>query len=463
MNKIKIGLLPLYIKLYDDVMPHLQKRINDFYMTIANEFEKRNVNVVSTSICRIKEEFLYAIRKFEEEQVDAIVTLHLAYSPSLESAEILASTKLSIVVFDTTETYDFSPQQRDEEIMFNHGIHGVQDMCNMLLRSKKDFFIVAGHWKESDIFERALSKLKGIKIASNIRKARVGRIGESFKGMGDFYVPPEKLQESIGIKTIQFDFSKSEQLIGMIKEDEIEAEITNDFTTYEVENIDADVHRNSTRAGLAIRKWIEMEKLSAFTVNFVDMTKDTGFGCMPFLEISKAMARGTGYAGEGDVLTAALMGALTPVYPDTSFVEMFCPDWKNNSIFLSHMGEMNLNLTAEKPRLMVKGVPFTDSFDTTVAYGRFKKGNVVYVNLAPIDNDSYSLIVANGQMLNLQCEDRMKNSIRGWFKPDIPIAEFLEKYSCAGGTHHSVLVYDSDKDSIMTFGKIMGWKICELK
>jgi len=34
------------------------------------------------------------------------------------------------------------------------------------------------------------------------------------------------------------------------------------------------------------------------------------------------MSRGIGYAGEGDVLTAALTGALLSVYPDTSFTEV---------------------------------------------------------------------------------------------------------------------------------------------
>ena len=54
---------------------------------------------------------------------------------------------------------------------------------------------------------------------------------------------------------------------------------------------------------------------------------------LPFLEASKAMARGIGYAGEGDVLTSALVGTLLSVYPETSFTEMFCPNWKDGRYF----------------------------------------------------------------------------------------------------------------------------------
>ena len=53
------------------------------------------------------------------------------------------------------------------------------------------------------------------------------------------------------------------------------------------------------------------------------------------------MQRGVGYAGEGDAFTASLVGALLKNYKETSFVEIFCPDWKNDALFISHMGEMN--------------------------------------------------------------------------------------------------------------------------
>ena len=36
------------------------------------------------------------------------------------------------------------------------------------------------------------------------------------------------------------------------------------------------------------------------------------------------------------------------VYPKLLYGNV-CPDWKNNSIFISHMGEINVNLAACKP------------------------------------------------------------------------------------------------------------------
>jgi hypothetical protein len=47
--------------------------------------------------------------------------------------------------------------------------------------------------------------------------------------------------------------------------------------------------------------------MTAQTINFGDIKGDPGLPVMPFLEASKAMARGIGYGGEGDVLTAAFL------------------------------------------------------------------------------------------------------------------------------------------------------------
>ena len=58
-------------------------------------------------------------------------------------------------------------------------------------------------------------------------------------------------------------------------------------------------------ASLKLRHWLEKEKLDAFTIAFSGIDRAGGWQTVPFLECSKAMARGIGYAGEGDVLTAA--------------------------------------------------------------------------------------------------------------------------------------------------------------
>ena len=141
---MKIGLLPFYIALYDESNPELRYRLERFYDCIAKKIEDNGIEVIRTQdFCRLKLEFEQAILNFEQENADAIVTIHMAYSPSLESIEALTNTTLPIIVLDTTETLEFTSKQKDEEVMYNHGIHGVMDMCSMLKRRQKSYAIAA--------------------------------------------------------------------------------------------------------------------------------------------------------------------------------------------------------------------------------------------------------------------------------------------------------------------------------
>ncbi|MDD2503163.1 MAG: hypothetical protein PHP79_00575 [Clostridia bacterium] len=459
MKKYKIGLLPLFLKMYVDKNPDMIKRSEEFRMQIAQEFVRKDVDVVEFRICCVKEEFKEAIDLFTKEEVDAIVTLHLAYSPSLESAGVLSTTDLPIVVLDTTETYDFGPDQDGSEISYNHGIHGVQDMCNLLILNKKKFTIEAGHWKNSDVIERVILAVKASRIAFNMKNSRIGLIGSTFNGMGDFQVPEEVLSREIGVNIVRYELSELSSFVEAVTDEETENELASDYTKFHVYNIDSEIYKASIKSGLAIRKWIDTENLAGFTMNFLEFTSSSGMPTIPFMEACKSMARGIGYAGEGDVLTASLMGAILSTFPDTTFTEMFCPDWQNNSIFLSHMGEMNINLCIDKPVVQVMDFSYTDIVKPVTASGRLKPGKAVLTNLAPGPDDTFSLILAPVEVLDIQVSDNMEGKVRGWIRSEKSVSEFLKQYSMNGGTHHSALVYDCPINVLKQLGEIMNWNV----
>ncbi len=463
MAKAKIGLLPLYLKLYDDIGGTRSPRIDEFPRTIAAELEKRGLLVTAAPVCRIRGEFAAAVRRLEAEKVDALVTLHLAYSPSLESAGVLARTPLPLIVLDTTPTYSYGPGQDPGELMYNHGIHGVQDMCNLLVRNGKPFLIEAGHWQRSDVLDRVAALAVPARMAAAIRRAKVGIMGTPFKGMGDFNVTPAKIASTIGAVVKKMDPQKLKSLLAAVREKEVAAEVAEDLRRFAPGASIAAAHARSVRLGLAVRRWIDQEGLSAITFNFLDMEKKSGYMTAPFLEMSKAMERGIGYAGEGDTLTALLVAGLAAGIPDTSFTEMFCPDWENGTVFLSHMGEVNWRLLEGTPHLREMEYKYSRTDNPVLVVGRFRPGRIVLVNLAPAGGSAYRLIVSPAAMLPVSGTDRMEESVRGWFKPAIPMSEFLAEYSRLGGSHHLAVSYARDTKPIEYFGLLMGWNVAVIR
>ncbi len=456
---MKIGLLGFYLELYDKSVPERRPGMEEFYSVIASELELRNLDVVRTSLCRLKSEFAEAVQMFEKKGADAVITLHLAYSPSLESADVLAGTDLPLIVLDTTPGFEFSPQTDPDALMYNHGIHGVMDMCNLLKRSGKQYLIEAGHWKESDVLDRAVRDIQSVKMASVFRNARVGLIGDPFKGMGDFAVPFEALGEQFGMKVIQRSPAEIAAGISDLDTADVDAEIAYDRDRFNADDLDTAGHHTSVRAGLALREWVEKEKLTAFSMNFLAIDKKCGLGAVPFLEACKAMAQGIGYAREGDVLTAAYVSALMSVFAETTFTEIFCPDWKNGTLFLSHMGEVNVNLIEGKPKLILKPWPYTDADEPVAAVGCLKPGSGMFSDLAPGPGGEYTLILVRGEMEKVKGEDKMENMVHGWFRPDCGIETCLAEYSRAGGTHHSAFTYGDCMRELKGFAELMKWKI----
>jgi len=446
---MKIGLLPLYIALYDEICPQRRPRLENFYENIAKRFEERNIQVVKTEdFCRLKPEFKKAVADFESADVDAIVTLHMAYSPSLESIDVLSKTELPIIVLDTTETLEFTNEQNPEEISYNHGIHGVMDMCSMLKRYGKVYSIAAGHFAESDVIDEACGLVRAAAAAKALSKVHVGLVGGAFDGMGDFAVEPKELQERFGVIVENLDADLLEEYASKVDKAEVEAELELDKERFAVpEDMDWKKYEKNVAVCLGMRKCIEEKALTAFSANFRSVKE------VPFIEACKAMERGVGYAGEGDGLTSAFVGALLNAYPETGFVEIFCPDWKNNMVFLSHMGEVNYRTVEGSPSLAhVSGMT-----DTYATYARMKGGKGVYVNISR-EKEDYQLLLAPAEMISYE-HDNFPTKIRGWMKPEHgTIAEFLKAHSVHGATHHSIFVYGATVEEMEFFGKLLSMK-----
>ena len=462
---IKTGLLPLYIALYDEVSPEMRPRLEAFYEAAAKKLEAFGFEVLRAPLCRVEPEFKAAVESFEKNGAQCIVTLHMAYSPSLESSTILAKTKLPLVVLDATETYDFGPSQDPGEILYCHGIHGVMDMCSLLNQNGKKFAIAAGHIDNSDAMARAAGFARAAVSAASLRGLRVGSVGGAFSGMGDFAVTGAEMSDRFGVEVVNSSPEILKKLGESVTEAEIEAEIAADGEIFErIGEFSRDSHSRTARDGLCVRKWIEAENLSAFSVNFLKIGEETGISAMPFMEACKSMARGVGYAGEGDILTASFAGALLAGFPDTSFVEIFCPDWKGNSLFLSHMGEMNIDLAKQKPEIFEKDFVFgaKGSSNPVSCSGCYRDGTGVFANVFK-GRDGFGLLISP---VTMESEpENAKNfagNIRGWMRPKKPAGEFLEDLSKAGATHHSILVYGAKTEQMRFFGELLGLGIVEI-
>ncbi len=457
----KLGLLPFYLKLYDDLLPKSRAGFDGFIQRIAGGFTARGITVAIAPVCRVADEFKAAVLKFEAEGVDCIVTLHLAYSPSLEAIEAFCATRLPVVILDTTMDADFGRAVAPSRIMYNHGVHGVMDFASMLRRRRRAFEIVAGHDADPQTMDRAADRVRAAVAAGALRGSQILRVGDAFAGMGDFSVAEEVMAGKLGIKVRQIGLDVLDEAIRKLPDAAVAKEVAEDRKRFACE-LTAEAHERSVRVGLGLRQLLEAGGYSGFSVNFQAFDRaDRPSNSMPFLEISKAMGRGLGYAGEGDVLTAALVGALARAFGAVTFTEVFCADWAGNTLFLSHMGEISTAVAGDLPRITAKPFFGGGSLDPAVLTCAVKPGPAVFVNLVPGPDDSFSLIVAPVEVLaeDASLDPAMRDVVRTWVRPPGKLTDFLEAYSRAGGTHHSALVLGDRAEAVAAFGRMCGLEV----
>lgn len=464
MKKIKVGYLPLYLTLYDESDPHYRDPMVEHMNKMIKMLGTHGLEVIQADcVCRNEYEFEKAAEKFNKLGVTAVITHHLAYSLSLASIHALLSLEAPIIVFDTTPDYQLlSVAGTKTGIQANHGIHGVQDMCSILKRNNRPFFMCVGHAFYSDVIEEVVGMCRAAKAAEAFKNMKIGAVGGRYEGMGDFQVLDEQLKKVIGAEVYYLLPETADKYVESVTEEEIDKEISNDRSNYKVETIDEETYRLSTKSGLAIRKWMQDKGLNSCTVNYYHLDENR-IPKMPFVECCKMMERCQGFAGEGDALTAGLVGALLEAYPNTMFTEMFCPDWEKDIILMSHMAESNPRLSKWKPIVVDKPFNYNSCGDTVGMYTCYQPGKAVLVNLAPV-GDKFSLLLTKVEILDVTSDvSAYRETTQGWLKPCKPIRAFLKEYSMNGATHHSALVYDADIEELKAFGIMMGFDVVEIK
>jgi L-arabinose isomerase len=462
MNPAKVGLLPLYVKLYDDVLPTLAAQLEPFLQQVQATLGAGGGPVLAAPVARTRPDVAAAVAAFETAGVDAIVTLHLAYSPSLESAEVLARTPLSVILLSTTPDHDFGGHVDPMRLLFNHGVHGVQDLAAVLRRMGKPCRVVAGHLSDATLLHRYRDALRGAHAARCLRTMRALRVGGMFPGMGDFAVDDRVLQRALGVAVEQIEPVQLAAAVNAVSDAAAATELAADRSRFRI-NCDEAVHLRSIRVGLGLRDYLQQGGFGAFSVNFLAFQDAAGpVNTVPFLECCKALARGVGYAGEGDVLTAALVGALAQGIGPTTFTEIFCPDWAGQSLFLSHMGECNPAVAAAQPLLYEKPYRFTAALNPATLACAPQPGPAMLVNLSPGPHDRFRLITAAVEVLPDGTHPDLDRWVRGWVRPQVPLVRFLEEFSQLGGTHHSALLYGDHAAALEAMSAFLTLEHCAI-
>lgn len=461
----RIGLLALTLELYETLVPTLRASREAWVRTVLlPRLQTLGDVLFPGAVCR-REDIGSRVSEYEAAGADAILVILLTYSPSQLALPALQATRLPVVIWNTQELLAVDRSFTVAGMLDNHGVHGTQDLTNVLLRAGVPFHFVTSHPQEAAGLAELGDFFAAAAAVRFLRQARLGTIGYPFPGMGDFAVDTTHLAATLGCSWKHFSVEDYVTRSANAPHAAV-AELADTYRrTYELapdltpSDLDA-----TARAELALRGIVADHALDAITYQFLAFGDDERVSTVPFVAASRLMAEGIGFGGEGDLVAAAATAFFDRLQSPASFAEVFTIDFAGNSLFMSHMGEANVAMARRdrKVPLVARPAPITRTRDRQLALvTSFEPGPATWMALSQGPAGRWRIIAAPARIgdygpLPGFCVPHFK------LHPDGDVRGFLTEYANAGGPHHNAVCFGDARRRLRLAARLLGADYVEL-
>jgi len=454
----KVGLLGLTLEFYERSSSDLREGREAWVRREVLPALEPVADVVFRGAAFTREAVAARVTECEDAGCDALLVMLLTYSPSQITLPELKATDLPVIVWNTQELYGIGDDFTGTLMVENHGVHGTQDLANVLLRGGVEFAYVTSHLND----ERALEELTDFFAAAaavrRLREARLGILGYPFPGMGDFALDTTHMVATLGCEWTAMSMDEYVRRAQQAPDDAVRDLVAEYRDSYEVadEITDGDLEATA-RVEVALRGMVEERGLDGFTYQFLAFGEDERTPTVPFVPASRLMGEGLGFGGEGDLIAAAGSALLNRLHPPASFTEMFTVDYEGNGLFLSHMGEANVSMARDdrKVPLVVRERKITPTKERQLALvTTFRPGPATLCALAIGPDRNWRFIVKTGKILDFGPLDSMQVP-HCKFAPGGDVRDFLTGYATAGGPHHCAVCFGDARRRIRMAAKLL--------
>jgi len=439
MNKPKIGLLGIMHGLYDEKQPEITEQQEKFAReVVASLSNVADITFRKAAKTRIQIEETMA--EYNQGGYDGIMIIMLLYSPGFTLIGALKDNKLPILLANIQPLPVVTADWDWKRLTTNQGIHGAQDTANMLYHAGVIPAIVTEDWKSTAFKEYFTDWAKAAQAYQALKHMRLAVFGR-MKGMGDIVGNDEKFFRMIGPEVFFEGIGDIYRLMKEVTDKQIAESIAEDHRNFQVDPKLAKArHQYAARMQIAFERFLVENRFNGFSANFGVFAEDGRFEQINMLAASNLMAKGYAYSNEGDVHTAAMVGAGHVLVGDAHFTEMYSLDYEKDSALMSHMGEGNWKIARkDRPIRLIDRELEIGGLDNppTVVFSA-QPGPGTLVSLIPLDEVDYRLVICEGTVLDTP---EYVNVPMPYFhfKPDTGIRSAMDNWMKLAGTHHQTL------------------------
>jgi len=346
----------------------------------------------------------------------------------------------------------------------NQSAHGDREFGFMMSRMRINRKVVVGHWQDTEVLERINAWMRAAGAWHDMQGARFVRFGDNVRYVAVTDGDKVEAEMKFGFSVNTHGIGDLVAVINAIDEAAVAAYVKEYEAEYNLVPalLEGGAQRQSlietARIEAGLTKFLVDGNYKGFTDTFEDLH---GMIQLPGLPVQRLMAKGYGFAGEGDWKTAALVRAMKVMGQGLPGGNSFMEDYtyhfqpNNSKVLGSHMLEICSSIAKGKPNCEIHPLGIGGKADPVRLVFNVAAGAALNASLIDMGNRFRLLI---NEVIAVEAEEAL---------PKLPVARVLwqplpdMKQACAswiyaGGAHHTGYSQNLTAEHLQDFADIAG-------
>lgn len=392
----------------------------------------------------------------EDDCIGVITWMH-TFSPAKMWIKGLSLLKKPLLHLHTQYNERLPYDSIDMDFMnLNQSAHGDREYGFILARMGIVHEVVAGYYKHDRVIAHIKRFTEVARAIDFSRHLKVASFGNNMREVAVTDGDRVESQIKYGWECNYYALGDLVEIIKSVSEDETDKKMEEYLEKYTLKTDNIKAVREQAKYEVGLDKFLAKNNIGAFTDTFQDLH---GLRQLPGISAQNLMARGIGFAPEGDYKISAFSAVLMKMAENrngaTGFIEDYTYDLtENEEIELaSHMLEVPPSFAATKPEIQVLPLGIGGKEDPARLVFDGVTGEGIQVTMVDM-GDRFRIICADIELVKQPCP-----------MPNLPVARIMYRHKpnfeigtaawCyAGGAHHSVVSTALTREDIAMFAKL---------
>lgn len=443
------------------------KKVAEHSMIIADSLHQSTtipVSVVYKPIVKSPDEIYAIIQEANASTncIGLICWMH-TFSPAKMWINGLKILNKPFLHFHTQFNRDIPWDSIDMDFMnLNQSAHGDREFGFITARMNLNRKVVVGHWQDEESLDKINIWCRAAAAWHDWQGAKFVRFGDNMRYVAVTEGDKVEAEIKFGYSVNTYGVGDLVKVINEVTDVQIDKVVQEYISTYQVQTSlqlnesDHQALREAARIEIGLETFLEAGNFKGFTDTFEDLH---GMVQLPGIAAQRLMAKGYGFAGEGDWKTCALVRAMkvmgAGLQGGNSFMEdytyHFHPD--NRMVLGAHMLEICPSIADGTPSCEVHPLGIGGKSDPVRLV--FNSAAGAAINASIVDLGNRFRLLVNDVLAVKPIQSLPKLPVaRVLWKPYPNMHTGCAAWILAGGAHHTCYSQNLTKDHLEDFADI---------